>query len=162
MIRTALYVLSPLRTLLLCAMSMSCLTSCVHEGAGDRFHKTLWYSSEVPLGPFDVTDLTIGFLSDGLVTIRTNSSGAVAASEEILESAAGKSFGEESTSRARRNICGHYEHNGSTAVLQNLSFTINDIKITFIEAEESGDILFLLWRVEGMLYPFTTALKRIN
>lgn len=138
--RTTLHAVSPLRTFLLCIMSMSTLNSCIHEGACDRFQKTLWHSSEVPLGPLDVSSLTLEFLSNGLVSIQTTST----------RSADGM------------HICGHYEHNGTTAILQNLSFTIDDIRITFIEAEKSGDVLFLLWRVENMLYPFTTALNRAD
>ena len=121
--------------------TITTLTGCIYDAAGDKFYRTLWKSSEVPLGPFDASTLTLEFLCNDMVSIKTTDS---------------------TRKSGARQIYGTYHHNGTTAVLQDLEFTLNDRQITFIEAQRDGDILFLLWRVDGMMYPFTTALQRLS
>lgn len=76
---------------------------------------------------------------------------------------------------------GSYGHDGQTAVFSGLSLTYDSTgirtgleglgigedtdgytTITFLEAHRDGETLFLLWRVENMVYPFTTALHRLS
>ena len=49
--------------LAICAAAAFIFTSCIFDAPGDRFYRTLWRSSEVPLGPFSVDKLTLEFLS---------------------------------------------------------------------------------------------------
>ena len=136
----------------LAAMLIS--TSCIYDAPGDKFYRTLWYSEEIPLGPFDVTSLTMEFLCNECISIQTtnehNSSG------ESLTATDSKSAPELTT------IYGRYEPDGGTAVLVDLQIRLQNVNITFIEAHRSGDTLFLLWRIEDSLYPFTTALHRLS
>ena len=59
-------------------------------------------------------------------------------------------------------LSGEYFDDGQTAVLQGLLTTVRTLDVTFIEAHLSGETLFLLWRVENAVYPFTTALRRLE
>lgn len=114
-------------------------TSCIYDSPrGDEFYRTLWKSDEIPLGPFDVNSLTLEFLCNEGVCVKTT--------------------GESHT------IYGTYAFDGLTAIFKNLTLypDSNDVAITFIEAHRNGDTLFLLWRVEGMFYPYTTALHRLS
>lgn len=116
------------------------LTSCIYDSTpGDEFYRTLWKSDEVPLGPFDASELTIEFLCGEGVSVKATAA---------------------STDKAGPYAFGTYSFDGATAVLNNLKIEYSDRTITFLEAHRNGDTLFLLWRVEDMLYPFTTACKR--
>ena len=108
--------------------------SCIYEAPGDEFYRTMWYSSEVPLGPVDIDELTLEFLCGNHITIKN---------EDDIIIAYGK-----------------YDPDGRTAVFSNVTTIIDDTSITFVEAHLNDDILFLLWRPDDMLYPFTTALTR--
>lgn len=126
-------------------------TSCIYDSpAGDDLYRTLWKSDEVPLGPFDVSSLTLEFLCNGGVSVSLDNG---------------------------LKIYGTYYADGSNATLHNLAAHFgsdwaltsesdsedgSDITITFIEAHRSGDTLFLLWRVQNAIYPFTTALHRLS
>lgn len=110
------------------------LNSCIYEAPGDEFYRTLWSSSEVPLGPIDVDELTLEFLCGNKVTIKDGNNIIIA--------------------------YGSYDPDGRTAVFTDIVATIDDIAITFLEAHLDNDVLFLLWRPDDMLYPFTTALTR--
>ena len=108
--------------------------SCIFEAPGDEFYRTLWSSSEVPLGPLDVDELTLEFLCSNKVTIKDGNGTIIA--------------------------YGSYDPDGRTAVFTDIVATIDDTTITFLEAHLDDDVLFLLWRPDDMLYPFTTALTR--
>ena len=61
----------------------------------------------------------------------------------------------------QEEIRGKYASDKATATLNNLQIRVNGLTVTFIEAHMSSEeTLFLLWQVEDMLYPFTTALHR--
>lgn len=109
-------------------------TSCIFEAPGDNFYRTMWNSSEVPLGPVDVEELTLEFLCGNKFTIKNE--------EDIIIA------------------YGSYDPNGCTAVFTDVTTIIDDTSITFVEAHLNDDVLFLLWRPDDMLYPFTTALTR--
>jgi hypothetical protein len=109
----------------------------------DVFDETVWESEQVPLGPQEISRIVVTFGNSGDVVIRMDYSPSSASglSSEILE--------------------GRYEHNGFTALLQGLNINVQDYSITFIEADFSNDdVIFLLWQVEDILYPFTTCLYR--
>ena len=122
-------------------------TSCIFDSpCDDEFYRTLWESDEIPLGPFDVSSMTLEFLCNEYVEIKT----------------IGNS----------RTIYGTYAFDGMTATFNDLTLYLNmtdtegetipgDYTVTFLEAHRNGDTLFLLWRVENMLHPFTTALHRL-
>lgn len=118
------------------AMAVFCFSSCIFDGAGDKFYRTLWESSEVPLGPFEVELLTLEFLCGESISIKMD--------------------------RAGRTIYGTYETDGETAVFSNLSLEIENFTVTFIDASRSGETLFLRWRIENSVYPFTTAMHRLS
>ena len=103
----------------------------------------------MPLGPFEVSGLIMEFQGDGRVTVRLEmDEGAV----EVLGGCV--------------TLSGEYSVDGETAVLHGLNVTlgatiesvVESLDVTFIEAHLSGKTLFLLWRVENAVYPFTTAL----
>ena len=55
---------------------------------------------------------------------------------------------------------GTYSPDGNVAVLDEVIAVVDGINVSFVEAHRNGDTLFLLWRPEGMMYPFTTAMER--
>lgn len=118
------------------AMAVFGFSSCIFEGADDKFYRTLWESSEVPLGPFEVEQLTLEFFCGESISIKMD--------------------------RAGRTIYGTYETDGETAVFSNLSLEIENFTVTFIDASRSGETLFLRWRIENSVYPFTTAMHRLS
>ncbi len=128
--------------LAICAAAAFIFTSCIFDAPGDRFYRTLWRSSEVPLGPFSVDKLTLEFLCGQSISIEA----------------------EDTTSGipVKTVRYGTYENDGETAVLEGLSITLQGREITFMEAHRNDDILFLLWRVEDSVYPFTTAMHRLS
>lgn len=131
-------------------------TSCIFEKPpGDDFYRTMWKSDEIPLGPLDAKTIILEFLCYEAVRIQIDDN---------------------------PSIYGTYSPDGATTVLNNLRtyfdssngliLTGDDpvngtsaegsITVTFIEAHRNGDTLFLLWRVEDAVYPFTTAMHRLS
>ena len=108
--------------------------SCIFEAPGDRFYRTLWNSSQVPLGPLNIEELTLEFLCGERVTIKDGSGTIIAH--------------------------GTYSPDGNVAVLGEVTAVIDETTVSFVEAHRNGDTLFLLWRPDGMLTPFTTAMER--
>lgn len=109
-------------------------TSCIFEAPGDEFYRTLWISEEVPLGPFEVDELTLEFLCENGISLKTDNSTIIS--------------------------YGTYDSNEQTAVFHDLTMDLQGLTITFIDAQLSGQTLFLRWRVENSVYPFTTAMHR--
>ena len=109
-------------------------TSCIFEAPGDEFYRTLWISDEVPLGPFEVDELTLEFLCENYVSLKTDSNTIV--------------------------NYGTYDSNEQTALFHGLTMDMEGLTITFVDAQLSDDTLFLRWRVENSVYPFTTAMRR--
>ena len=152
-----------------CIALMACLVSvnsCVIGSCRDSFSESMWCSDNVPLGPFGVSELRLEFMRDGQMVARLRWDGEDEATEwngdsgEVIRLVDGS---EEVT------LHGRYCADGSTAVLQGLSvsFGVNGpgaskasdgLDVTFVEAHLSGKTLFLLWRIQDTLYPFTTAL----
>ncbi len=152
-----------LTAVLLWSTAVFGFSSCVWEYP-EQFCGTSWQSTEVPLGPFEATTLTLDFLCGGQVCIKT----------EGIPSA----------------IYGSYTIDGDNAILHGVSIKIDGHTITFIDAslsqkqaltgalrptsgtEDSGTTgsaaagpgagsgctLFLRWRINDSVYPFTTAL----
>ena len=122
----------------LLAGCLMCTTMCVYTLPGeDVFARTSWESDEVPLGPMDVERLVISFNEDGSVAV---------SADEIVTG-------------------GHYDYNDNeaAAVLSGAKITVDGLEVTFIEADfTNDDLVFLLWRVEDILYPFTTPLHRVR
>ena len=125
------------RTLLPLLAAMGVLlgaSSCIYEAPGDKFFRTLWNSSQVPLGPMDVDALTLEFICGEKVTLKDGDGTIIAH--------------------------GTYSPDGNVAVLNELVAVVDGVTVSFVEAHRNGDTLFLLWRPEGMMYPFTTAMQR--
>ena len=110
------------------------LSSCIYEAPGDNFYRTLWSSSQIPLGPLSADSLTLEFLCGERVTIK-DGCGIIIAH-------------------------GTYSPDGNIAALEEVTAVINEVTICFEHAHRSGDTLFLLWRPEGMMHTITTAMER--
>lgn len=111
-------------------------TSCIFDAPGDEFYRTLWESDEAPLGPFQVEEMTIEFLCENYICLKTDSSTITS--------------------------YGTYSSNDQTAVFQDLTLELEGHTITFIDAQLSGSTLFLRWRIENSVSPFTTAMHRLT
>lgn len=48
----------------------------------------------------------------------------------------------------------------AAAVFHDLTMDLQGLTITFVDAQLSGETLFLRWIVENSVYPFTTAMHR--
>lgn len=113
-------------------------TSCIYDAPGDKFFRTLWTSEGAPLGPFEVSSLTLEFLCEEEVSITI-------------------------TDRSRQitgYTYGRYSPKNMTAVFEGLRINIQNIEVTFIEAHRDGNTLFLVWKIEDSAYQFTTTLQR--
>ena len=109
-------------------------TSCIFDGCNDEFDKTLWMSDEVPLGPFEIDKLTLEFLGDKSISLKTEVDTIFA--------------------------YGTYDSNEHVAIFSGLTVDIEGRLITFVDAQLSGETLFLRWRIENSIYPFTTAMHQ--
>lgn len=153
-------------------ISCTVTVSCIYDTPrGDEFYRTLWKSSEAPLGPFDVSTLTLEFLCNDGISVKT--AGTAPDSGET----GGDADGADPAANVSRTIYGTYTCNGLTATFRDLTLylpmngneatveegqTVEEHIVTFIEAHRNGDTLFLLWKVDGMLYPITTAMHRLS
>ena len=57
---------------------LSGANSCIFEAPGDRFYRTLWNSTQVPLGPLAIEELTLEFLCGERVTVKDGSGTIIA------------------------------------------------------------------------------------
>lgn len=112
-------------------------TMCVYTyPPEDMYTRSSWTSTERPLGPFDVGELTLIFEEEDQVTL-------VIDDTTVLH--------------------GSYDHDGTIATLTGLQTVIDEITVTFIELHMNGDDkVFLLWQAQRILNPFTTALHRVG
>lgn len=118
-------------------MAAFCLTSCIWEdGFSDRYYRTLWECTEVPLGPFQANELELEFLCGGNVRLQSDAFPGA--------------------------IYGTYETDGQSAIFQSLTIEIEGYVVTFIDASVSSNTLFLRWRIENSVYPFTTPMLRLT
>ena len=117
-------------------MAVLGLESCIFDAPGDKFYRTLWECAEVPMGPFDVNELTLEFLCGNAISIKADPSPGI--------------------------VYGTYETDGETAIFHDLEFEIKGLTVTFVDAMWTGQTLFLRWRVENSVYPFTTSMHRLS
>ncbi len=110
--------------------------SCIFEEPDDRFFRTLWKSSETPLGPLPVTTITLEFLCGQNVSIKTDENGITS--------------------------YGTYESDDKNVIFNNLSLTLEGHTVTFIDADISGESLVLHWKTEDSGIPLTTAMHRLS
>lgn len=118
------------------AMAVLSISSCIYEGSGDEFYRTLWECDETPLDTLDVNELRLEFLCGNAISIKTNTFPGIA--------------------------YGRYETDGARAYFNELSIEIEGIQITFIEADRSGDSLILRWKTESSDELFTTSMHRLS
>ncbi len=111
-------------------------SSCIFDAPDDRFYRTIWKSDESPLGPFPIQELTLEFLCGQSICLKTDANS--------------------------RTCYGSYESDDHTAIFHDLTLSLKDYTITFIDANWSGKTLFLRWRIEDSVYPFTTAMHRLS
>jgi hypothetical protein len=114
-------------------------TSCIFDFPNDSFDDTVWVSNEVPLGPFDVSTLTLEFQCNCSASINITTT-----SQDEQEN--------------ETTIYGTYSADDQTVVFKHMVINLRDLDVTFMEAHLSGQTLFLLWRIENSIYPFTTPL----
>lgn len=112
------------------------VSSCISDAPGDRFYRTLWKSSSVPLGPYMEDAITLEFLCDNQVTLK-DASGVIVS-------------------------YGTYDSDDDVAVFSDMYLYIGNVRISFMEAHRNGDTLFLLWLPDFMEYPFTTSFDRLS
>lgn len=118
-------------------MAVFGMNSCIFESdLNDRFCRTLWECTEVPLGPFQADELELEFMCGGTVRLQSDALPAP--------------------------IYGTFETDGENAFFQNLTIEIEGYTVTFIDASVSGNTLFLRWRIENSVYPFTTPMHRLT
>ena len=118
-------------------MAVLGLSSCIYDNdLNDRFYRTLWECTEVPLGPFQADELELEFMCGRTVRLQSDALPAP--------------------------TYGTYETDGQNAVFHNLAIEIEGQMVTLIDARVSGDTLFLRWRIENSVYPFTTPMHRLT
>lgn len=136
----------PLKEIIALSLAGITAASCVFDAPqDDEFYKTLWTSDEVPLGPFEVSSLTMEFLCNECISITTTSPDNALSEEQDSQT-----------------IYGTYHYDRLTATFNGLAIEINGFTITFIEAHRNHDVLFLIWQAENIYYPFTTALQLVT
>ena len=119
------------------AMAALGLNSCIYDSdPDDRFYRTLWECSEVPLGPFQADVMILEFMCNGTVRLQC----------DALD---GSTYGT-------------YNLEGSNAIFQDLVIEIDGYMVTFIDASVSNDTLFLRWCIENSVYPYTTPMHRLT
>ena len=123
-----------IRNLVLLPIAAVTCTMCVYlHTEYESYTNNKWTSDERPLGPMGVDQLVLSFERNGKVSVALDD-------DQVLE--------------------GVYKDDGSIATFSNLQVEIDGLDVTFIEAHlKSEETLFLLWQVEDILYPFTTALR---
>jgi hypothetical protein len=120
----------------LCAAAVFGFSSCIFDAPGDKFYRTLWEADDVPLDPLPVNGLTLEFLCSNSICISTDTRADAA--------------------------FGTYACNDQTAVFQDLTLDSDGVLITFIDAQRSGDTLYLRWCTKGSPEPSTTAMHRLS
>ena len=135
---------------LLCSTGVSavaaftCFTSCIFDDIDDMFDETVWTCENVPLGPYEVSEMTVEFYTDGEVSMKLT----------------GVEYAPETPTV--KTIHGTYYTNGNSAILQKLSATYDSYNITFIQADMNCSTLFLIWKVNGSEETFTTTMRRMT
>lgn len=173
-------------------ISCTVTVSCIYDTPrGDEFYRTLWKSDEVPLGPFDVSTLALEFLCNDGISVKTAGTAPDSGESDVSRTIYG-TYACDGLTATFRDLtlylpmsAGDGTISGGTAEVGTINDgtvsdgttdeglidgegttdegqTTGDYTVTFIEAHRSGDTLFLLWRVDGMLYPFTTAMHRLS
>ena len=127
---------STLKAVAIVAMAALSLTSCIYDGAGDKFFRTLWECSETPLDTLDVNEITLEFLCGNAICLKTDTFPGIA--------------------------YGTYETDGTQAYFSGLSMEIKGIPVTFIDAVRYGDTLHLRWKSKDSDLAFTTTMHRLS
>lgn len=112
-------------------------TSCIYEAPGDLFYRTLWESDEDSSAPSEIDSITLEFLCENAITLKTGNSSIV--------------------------NYGTYDSNSRTAVFHDLTLEIEGDTITFIDAYRTDNNLLLRWRYGGnSSETFTTSMHRLS
>ena len=90
----------------------------------------------MPLGPLPAEELTLEFLCGQAVSIKAGQN--------------------------QTTIYGTYDSNDLTAVFQDLTLHIDGVSVVFVDADRSGDILYLRWRISDSPDTFTTSMHRLS
>ena len=125
--------------------------SCIFEKPEeDDFYRTLWKSSDAPLEPLQVNAITLEFLCNGDVCILLNESHII--------------YGSYSPdgSTTELNDMKAYLKSDSAATLGLYLQEEGEITVTFLKAQRNGDLLSLLWQIEGIPETFTTTMHRLS
>ena len=125
-----------LTAVVLWAMAVFGLSSCIFDGAGDRFYRTLWECTQEPLDTLEVGQLRLEFLCGNAVSLKTDTFPNI--------------------------VYGTYETDAETAVFQDLGMRIDGVGITFTDATRSGNTLLLRWVHDDSEDQFTTTMHRLS
>lgn len=123
-------------TILSLLATMLTFTSCIFDAPNDRFFRTLWECDQDPLDTFEIKEITLEFLCNNYVSLKTDNSTIV--------------------------NYGTYESDCKNVTFQGLTLRADGHIITFIDAQLSGDNLYLQWTIDDSTYPSTSILKRIS
>ena len=125
-----------LTAVVLWTMAVFGFSSCIFDGAGDRFYRTLWECTQEPLDTLEIGQLRLEFLCGNAVSLKTDTFPNI--------------------------VYGTYKTDGETALFQGLEMKISGISITFTDASRSGDTLYLKWLIEGTEDQYTTTMHRLS
>ena len=128
----SLVILRSVLLLMITTMSTMCVYTYPLE---DVYKRSTWTSTDRPLGPLDVEELTLRFEDGGRASIII---------DDILI------------------VRGEYQDDGAVVTLNGMQTVFDGVSVTFIEVHMNGgdDTVFLLWQVQRIFNPFTTALHR--
>ena len=128
----SLAILRSVLLLMITTMSTMCVYTYPLE---DVYKRSTWTSTDRPLGPLDVEELTLRFEDGGRASIII---------DDVLI------------------VRGEYQDDGAVVTLNGMQTVFDGVSVTFIEVHMNGgdDTVFLLWQVQRIFNPFTTALHR--
>ena len=119
--------------------------SCIYDAPGDRFFRTLWKTTDGPLG-----ELTVDFLCDQQVSAQSDQASGNFGTYSSLDYVA--------------------ELQGLRLIYDHLTFsegslkdrTYSDVAVFLTDASREGDLLILTWYTELSDERYTTILHRLS
>lgn len=142
-----------LNVISLCAVTAFLSTSCISDAPGDHFYRTLWTSSDSPLGK-----ITIEFLCGGQISIQ--SPDAVGSYGTYVSDGHTARFNGLTLMYESESAAALAESDDIVAISGNVK-TLQQ-RILIEEAHRSGDLLTIIWHLEGSSTARTSRLTRLS